>query len=191
MNLTILKNNTHDSQPGRILVVFYWAILVGAFPTGLLLTAVSILTTHILRKCRKLTFQIRLMSMHLTIGSLLYGISMVCNSAYYIINGSACRSLIKLLPLALTTFSLFLTAAGIDPLLSLKLSIKYTFWNKRRNAYILVTSLYLIAIAINLTNVPPNFHLPCSFEIDVFTDIRLVTFVSSNVLLELCDVVVY
>ena len=191
MNLTVFENNTQDSQPERISVVFHWTIRVGAFTTGLLLTAVSILTIHILRKCRKLTTQIRLMSMHLTIGSLLYGISMVCNGTYYIVNGSACRALIKLLPLALTTFSLFLTAAGIDRLLSLKLSFKYTFWNKRRNAYILVTSLYVIAITINLTNIPPNFHLPCTFEIDVFTDIGLVTFVSCNFLLELCDVVVY
>ena len=189
MNLTITRNNT--LQYGSDVVQFHWAVRLGGFLLGLVLTTVSALTIHILRKCRKLTNQIRLMSMHLTVGSLMYGISMVCNGTYYIINGSSCRSLVKLLPLAMTTFSVFLTAAGIDRLLSLKFSMKYTFWHTKRNAYILVASLYCIAISINLPNVPPNFHLPCTFEIDVFTDIGLVTFVSCNFLLELCDVLVY
>ena len=146
-NKSIISNKTDVSQD-YYEEPFVVSLLLSYFVValGLLIIALSLLTIHTLYKCRKLTAQIRIMSIHMTVANLSHGAVLLSASVYRIINGSYCNSLMKLLPITFCLFNMFLTAAGMDRLLSLIYSIQYTMWTKRQNAYVFIGLLYIIGI---------------------------------------------
>ena len=162
---------------------------ISAFVMGLLITSLSTFTICILRKCRKLSAQIRLMSIHMTVANLVYGLSAACSLFYFVVNGSMCSSLFKLPSVAFVIFYIFLSAVGLDRLLSLKYSIKYRLWNNKWKAHILIVCLYTIGICLSIPNLATN--PTCSGPDDLFTYSGLFTFVISLFILIGCDVVIY
>ena len=106
--------------------------------SGLLICSAGIFTICILFKCRKLTAQIRLMSIHVTFSNVIFGSVYLSSNLYRSLTGTTCNALSQAIPLPLVLFKLFLTVAGLDRLLSLKYSIRYTLWTKRKNAHVLM-----------------------------------------------------
>ena len=167
------------------------AFMYAYFGLGLLIVTASLVTIYTLWKCRKITSQIRLMSLHMTVGNLIYGIALVCSSVYFIVTGSVCTSILKLLPVAFIIFNLFLTAAGVDRLLSLVYSLKYKLWHNKRKAYTLIVSIYFIGICTNIPNVPVNLQFSCQIGTEMFTYKGLVSFSCSSICLISLDVLIY
>ena len=154
---------------------------------ALLRVVICLLTMHILLKCRKLTTQIRLMSLHMTFTNLIIGLWLFYLLVTNIFKGSLCGSIVKLLPIPYVTFDIFLTVAGLDRLLSIIYSIKYTLWTKLHNLKILVASLYIIGIGINVPN-----DLSNPFACDVlFTYRGSIIIVYSGIVLVISNVVIY
>ena len=159
------------------------------FLLGFCITSLSLITICILRECRKLTMQIRLMSMHLTVANLGYGLTLLCTAIYYIIHGTLCSFILKLLPVSFVIFNIFLTASGVDRILSLKYTIRYTLWNKKQNIHLLTVCLYALGVCINLPNWTAEFA--CNGVEDMFTYSGLIIFVCSMLVFITCDVVIY
>ena len=162
---------------------------ISAFVMGLLITSLSAFTIFILRKCRKLSAQIRLMSIHMTVANLVYGLSAACSLFYFVVTGSMCSSLFKLPTVAFVIFYIFLSAVGLDRLLSLKYSIKYRLWNHKIKVHVVIICLYIIGICLSIPNFTTN--PTCSGPDDLFTYSGLFTFVISLFILIGCDVVIY
>ena len=158
---------------------------------GVLITISSFLTICTLYKCRKLTNQIRLMSMHLTFANLIYGITVVGNFLYFKASGKICSLTVKVIPMSFIIYNIFLTATGVDRLLSLRFPLKYILWQRKRNSRILIVSSYVVAICLNVPNMATPSVFSCSFDADMFTYSGLLAFVSSGLFLITCDAIIY
>ena len=184
INITEGPSGDNDGEPSTSNVFVYSAFLL-----GFSITTLSLITICTLRECRKLTMQIRLMSMHLTIANLAYGLTMLCSASYYFIHGRLCTFILKLLPVSYVVFNVFLTAAGVDRLLSLKYSIRYMLWNKKRYVHVLTACLYGLGLCINIPNWTTEFG--CNRGEDMFTYSGLISFVCSMLILITCDMIIY
>ena len=153
--------------------------------------AVSILTIYILHKCTKLTSQIRLMAIHLTVNNLAFSVLFLSGVAYATYNGSKCTAIHQTTALPLVLFNIFLTAAGFDRLFSLKYSIKYTLWAKKQNACAMIASLYVIGICLHIPHLPPYLQFSCKEDKHIFTYGGFWSFVTSSLVLIACDIVIY
>ena len=178
---TILGNSTRSAVP----YAFQYAYLA----LGIIITLLSLATIRKLWICKKLTNQIRLMSMHMTISNLLYGITMICNFIYgKTTSRYRCPAVLKVIPIAFVIYNVFLTVSGFDRLLSLKFSLKYRLWQNTRNTRIFIASLYIFGMCVNI----PNLQMNCPTDnIAMFTYSGLVCFVCTGLLLIFCDVIIY
>ena len=158
---------------------------------GVLISAVSILTIVVLLKCTKLTRQIRLMAIHITATNLAFGLLFLSARSYEFITGSQCGAIDSTTLLPFVLFNIFLTAAGVDRLLSLVYSIKYTLWAKTQNACAMIVSLYVVGILLHIPHLPQNLKFSCREDEILYTYTGLVIFVSSNLALIACDVGIY
>ena len=184
------KNNTNASYGvNEVSNVIGIEVAYLACLQGMLIIVLSAVTIGILYKCRKLTTQIRLMAIHMTTTNLVYGLVIFSASVYRIVAGTLCSTLMELLPLTFIIYNIFLTASGLDRLLSLIYSIKYTLWTRKRNMHALTVCLYIAGICINMPNLPSNFA--CRKFHDTHTRLGLLIVVSCMIFLIICDVVIY
>ena len=189
MHGIMMDNFTNDrtskyAKGLQVPITFQYAHLA----SGIIITALSILTIHILWKCRKLTNQIRLMSMHMTVANLLYGITKIVNFVYGKVIRNRCPVVLKMIPIAFVIYNVFLAAAGMDRLLSLQFSLKYKLWQSERKTRIFIVVLYLLGICANI----PNLIMKCPVnDIDMFTYNGLVCVVCTALFLTLWDVIIY
>ena len=102
INVTGGPNNDNDGAPAVSSVFVYCFFLL-----GFCITTLSLITICTLRECRKLTMQIRLMSMHLTVANLVHGLTMISSAIYYFIHGRFCTFILKLLPVPFVVFNVF------------------------------------------------------------------------------------
>ena len=189
MQSIMMDNFTNDrtakyAKGLQVPITFQYAHLA----SGIIITALSILTIHILWKCRKLTNQIRLMSMHMTVANLLYGITKILNFIYGKVIRNRCPVVLKLIPIAFVIYNIFLAAAGMDRLLSLQFSLKYKLWQSERKTRIFIAVLYLLGFCVNI----PNLAMNCPVDdIEMFTYNGLVCVVCTLLFLVLWDIVIY
>ena len=158
---------------------------------GLLICAVSILTIFVLLKCTKLTRQIRLMVIHMTAINLAFGILFLSARSYEFITGSRCGVIDRTTNLPFVLFNIFQTVTGLDRVLSLVYSIKYTLWTKKRNAFVVIGLLYVLGIVVYIPQIPQNVQFSCGDDGLLFTLTGLWIFVCSNCVLVVGDVVIY
>ena len=166
-----VTNETSGDDPYiPVPVVFQYAYL----SIGITIASLSLVTIRILWICKKLTNQIRLMSIHMTFANLLYGLTMICNFVYGNALRLSCPVVLKVIPIAFAIYNVFLAASGLDRLLSLLFSLKYRLWQNKRNTRIFIVSLYLVSICVNI----PNLPMVCPTDnVTMFNYLGLVCFI--------------
>ena len=188
--MAVLRNNTMKLQDDKEMAPALFLprpFLYAYLCLGLFICVLCIVTICTLWKCRKLAAKIRLLSINLTVANLIYGLTLLSNFAHYKATGFICRSFLKFLPLTLLLHKLFLTAAGVDRLLSLQRPLTYSMWRTKRNIYCSILIIYVIGIAFSKPNVISNFSCHAS----IFTYGGLFSFMSGLIFLITCDVFIY
>ena len=157
---------------------------------GLLTLLLSTVAFTILWRCKKLLFQIRFLSMNLMMTNLVFGIIVTCVVAAALVTGRFCTSLQRTLPMIFLTYQLIVTAIGVDRMMSIRFSFRYTFWHKPESAYILITCLYSIPVVLYVINNASDNLWDCG-EGDMFTFTGLAAFSAVIMVIFILNIAVY
>ena len=145
----MFANSTNETTAGNapyipVPVVFQFAYL----SIGTTIASLSLVTIRILWICRKLTNQIRLMSMHMTFANLLYGLTMICNFVYGNAIGIRCPVVLKVIPIAFAIYNVFLAASGLDRLPLTPLFIEIQTMAKTGGTRVFSLCLYISGASV-------------------------------------------
>ena len=185
-NLTDTSKTIFNVKSSKFSTKFLFFVLLAAFLT-LILSAAAF---SILWRCKKLTFQIRFLSMNLMLINMVFGLTVMCVVAVMLFIGEFCAFLQRILPFIFITYQLIVSVIGVDRMMSLKFSIRYTFWHRKRNAYILTVFLYSVPVVIFLiSNISENAW-SCGDE-EILNFVGLVVFAVNMMVIYVVNIVMY